>query len=237
TVTISSTGTTTNSDQVCSIKDGNCAYNLGPSDPGTFGNILLGLIRNTAYTAGFVKGTFDTGCWGDRQAEGGCDYGEQFDAWAAEQGYDINSDAYLVPGALAAIFLHNQSGTPRNPRAKAPTTSSNAKILGDNLVASGVRRPAETAAHHIVASTSKKATPARQVLTKYNIDINTAANGVFLPKSTSAPNPNGRSVHSRIHTNEYFTYVNDMMSGARNRGEAIDVLNHISRQLQSGYWP
>jgi len=98
-------------------------------------------------------------------------------------------------------------------------------------------RPADTAAHHIVASTSPKAAPARAQLANFGIDFNDAENGVFLPRGSASANPNGASVHSRIHTNEYYSYVNEMMSGARNSSEAGDVLNQIRNQLLAGYWP
>ncbi|KUO15386.1 hypothetical protein AQJ91_41725 [Streptomyces dysideae] len=75
------------------------------------------------------------------------------------------------------------------------------------------------------------------MLAKYGIDVNDAVNGVYLPTGSKSANPNNTSVHSKIHTNDYYGYVNDMMAGARNRSEAIDVLSHIRRQLQGGYWP
>ncbi|WP_233273580.1 AHH domain-containing protein [Streptomyces broussonetiae] len=117
------------------------------------------------------------------------------------------------------------------------TCSSNAKILGENMEAAGTVRPPETAAHHIVASTSPKAAAARQQLAKFGIDINDADNGVFLPRGSASVNPSGASVHSRIHTNDYYTYVNDMIGGARNADEARDVLGYLRSQLQGGYWP
>jgi hypothetical protein len=49
--------------------------------------------------------------------------------------------------------------------------SSNAQILGANMESAGTVRPAETAAHHIVASTSPKAAAARQQLAKFGVDI------------------------------------------------------------------
>ncbi|MFD8230331.1 AHH domain-containing protein [Streptomyces sp. NPDC059696] len=124
-----------------------------------------------------------------------------------------------------ALLVHNSN------------CSSNAKILGGNLEASGLTRPVETAAHHIVASTSPKAAAARQQLAKFGIDINDASNGVFLPRGSTSANPTGASVHSRIHTNEYYAYVNDLIGGARSASEARDVLDHVRRQLQGGHWP
>ena len=142
--------------------------------------------------------------------------------------YNLTVDdlhTYYVLAGSTPVLVHNSN------------CSSNAKILGDNLEASGVTRPADTAAHHIVASTSPKAAAARQQLAKFGIDINDASNGVFLPRGSASANPTGASVHSRIHTNDYYSYVNDLIGGARNANEARDVLGHLQRQLQGGYWP
>ncbi|WP_427153377.1 AHH domain-containing protein [Streptomyces sp. TRM70308] len=88
-----------------------------------------------------------------------------------------------------------------------------------------------------MASTPPKSAAARQQLAKFGIDINDASNGVFLPRGSKSANPTGASVHSRIHTNDYYAYVNNSIGGARNANEARDVLGHLRRQLQGGYWP
>ncbi len=132
---------------------------------------------------------------------------------------------YYALAGTTPVLVHNSS------------CSTNAQILGDNMTAAGTIRPAETAAHHIVASASPKAASARAKLASVGIDINDADNGVFLPRGSASPNLTGASVHSRIHTNNYYGYVNDMMSGVRTANEARDVLNHIRNQLNAGYWP
>ena len=132
---------------------------------------------------------------------------------------------YYVLAGSVPVLVHNTN------------CSSNAKILGDNMEAAGTTRPADTAAHHIVASTSPKAASARSQLASFGIDINDADNGVFLPRGSASANPFGASVHSRIHTNDYYNTVNDLMSGARNADEARDVLGYMRGQLLGGYWP
>ncbi|WP_176738273.1 DNRLRE domain-containing protein [Micromonospora pallida] len=113
-----------------------------------------------------------------------------------------------------------------------------AEKLRNALNAAGDLEPSTPhSPHHIVAGNSPKATPARAQLHRFGIGVNDAENGVWLPRSSSSPNPTGASVHSRIHTNEYYNYVNDLMGGARNRSEALDVINHVRRQLQGGFWP
>jgi hypothetical protein len=147
---------------------------------------------------------------------------------AIQQVHNLTVDAlhtYFVQAAGTSVLVHNNS------------CSSNARILGNNMENAGVARPADSAAHHIVASTSPQAAPARSQLGKFGIDINHHDNGVFLPRRSSAANPTGASVHSKIHTRAYFAYVNEMMSGARNASEARDVLGYIRNQLLAGAWP
>ncbi|MFB6632057.1 RHS repeat-associated core domain-containing protein [Streptomyces sp. NPDC056362] len=113
-----------------------------------------------------------------------------------------------------------------------------ANKLRNALNAAGDMEPATPhSPHHIVAGNSPKAAPARAQLDTFGIGVNDAENGVWLPRSSSSPNPNGLSVHSKVHTNDYYAYVNNLMSGARNGSEALDVIDHVRRQLQGGHWP
>ena len=77
-------------------------------------------------------------------------------------------DFYVVAGTTS-VLAHNVN------------CSTNAQILDSNMQAEGVSRPANTAAHHMVASTSPKAASARAQLQSFGIDIHDADNGVYLP--------------------------------------------------------
>ena len=92
----------------------------------------------------------------------------------------------------------------------------------------------ETAAHHIVAGVAPAAQTARDILDHFGIDINSAANGVFLPASSKSPNPTGAAVHSTLHTGEYYTTVNNMLSQATSAEDAIAILQAIASDLKSG---
>jgi hypothetical protein len=133
-------------------------------------------------------------------------------------------DFYVVAGTTS-VLAHNVN------------CSTNAQILDSNMQAEGVSRPANTAAHHMVASTSPKAASARAQLQSFGIDIHDADNGVYLPRGIASANPLGLAVHSQVHKNFYYDTVNGMMSWARNANEAQDVLGYIRTQLQSGPWP
>ncbi|MEV7536787.1 polymorphic toxin-type HINT domain-containing protein [Streptomyces hydrogenans] len=142
--------------------------------------------------------------------------------------HDLTIDdihAYYVVAGATPILVHNADAGCANK-------------LRNALNAAGDVEPATPhSPHHIVAGNSPKAASARAQLDRFGIGVNDAENGVWLPRSSSSPNPHGLSVHSKIHTNEYYTYVNDLMSGARNRSEALDVIGHVRRQLQGGHWP
>ncbi|GAA2604996.1 hypothetical protein GCM10010436_02740 [Paractinoplanes durhamensis] len=130
---------------------------------------------------------------------------------------------YVLAGAVP-VLVHNAS------------CSTNAEILGAAMVKAGIARPAETAAHHIVASGAVRADPARQVLKKFGIDVNSAENGVFLPQNLGSANPTGASAHSVIHSGYYYDYVNDLLSRAKNATEAQAALDQVRQQLKDGRW-
>jgi hypothetical protein len=109
--------------------------------------------------------------------------------------------------------------------------------LGAALEASGVTRPEGYAAHHIAAGNAKAADPARKVLQKFNININSAANGVFLPANRATIIIGGETVHSTLHTAAYYDAVNEALSEATTRQQVIDTLQRIGRALQSGDYP
>ncbi len=88
--------------------------------PDPIGESLLGLLRNAAYSTELIYTPFNLDCWGDNQESGGCDLGDQCDAWAAEQGMDTQSDNYLVPGALAAMFGVGRAGRPKYDAKNPP---------------------------------------------------------------------------------------------------------------------
>ena len=99
--------------------------------------------------------------------------------------------------------------------------------LASNLEKSGIVRPVDSAAHHVVAFGAAKAAPARDILERYGIDINSADNGVFL----------GSQQHGGLHTGTYYDEVNARLSGVNSRQEVLEVLKDISTGLQNGTFP
>ena len=95
----------------------------------------------------------------------------------------------------------------------------------------GIHADYKHAAHHIVAGASKHALEARRVLWKFGISINDAANGVFLPIVEGVADA---SYHPRLHTKEYYDKVNELLSYATTRDEALEILAQIRMQLLNG---
>lgn len=114
---------------------------------------------------------------------------------------------------------------------------ASSRVLGQNLERAGFARPADSAAHHIVAGTARQAAEARGVLQRFGIGINEAENGVWLPKNLSVANSTGAYVHSILHTNEYYSSVNELLAQADTRQEAIESLSYIRQQLLGGALP
>ena len=76
--------------------------------------------------------------------------------------------------------------------------AGNSKKLGKNLIEAGFKRGKDQDDHHIVAGGSKHSKDTRKILAKFNIDINSAVNGVFMNKK----------VHARMHTKNYYDWIN-----------------------------
>lgn len=108
-------------------------------------------------------------------------------------------------------------------------------MLAENLEAVGKVRPPNSAAHHVVAGTDPRAAQARAILQRDGIDINEAANGVFLPKNSKFAAPPVQT-HSTVHTNRYYDEVNLELSRAA-PGTVRDVLADIEQRLLNGTFP
>lgn len=92
----------------------------------------------------------------------------------------------------------------------------------------GTSRPANSAAHHIVGETSKKANPSRAILKKHGIDINGHENGVFLPNRNNTDSMSG-ILHNGKHPDKYFEAVNRRILRADEMGGKQEILQEIGR--------
>ena len=108
-------------------------------------------------------------------------------------------------------------------------TSKNAQILRDNMEKAGEKFGDDEQAHHIVLGRHERAKPARDILDKYRIDINSADNGVRLPKE----------IHqgTRLHSNRAIDEINNLLALANSPEDVIAILNKIAKQIKVGAFP
>lgn len=107
--------------------------------------------------------------------------------------------------------------------------------LRANMTARGVTEPANHAAHHIVAggSNNEDAERSRQILETFDIDVNEAVNGVYLPSCTRLACPPA-TTHSRVHTGDYYANVYARLQTAETAEEARAILRQIAEELAKG---
>ena len=151
---------------------------------------------------------------------------------------------YLV--GEVGLLAHNahpcvraQQFRAQNPANPAPNQirgrDGDSKTLDINLRRAGVQRPEGAAAHHIVAHGDEWAAPARAILARDGIDINEAANGIYLPKHAGFE-VDGIPTHSRLHTYKYYNELNRRLSSAP-VGGAAQVLADIRRDILNNEFP
>ncbi|WP_198351479.1 hypothetical protein [Streptomyces typhae] len=181
-------------------------------------NVVMGLVANAPYLAEYVGWLFDGDCLNGGPGSEGCDYGEKFDKWAAENGYEVSGDAYQVPSLLAAVFAHRPGG-------KVPTR----KPAGVGAGVSGNYRGTFFKAHpHLKGKVWVHHAVEQQVLTKYpglfsKSEINSIENLRGIPKSTNADLHLGRirvlwngfyrthSSPTRQQVLDYATFIDDFV--------------------------
>ncbi len=123
--------------------------------------------------------------------------------------------------------------------------AGNSTKLGENLLASGIEAPWKgggntVAAHHIVLAGDNRfpsAQEARRILADAGIDINEAANGVFLPR-TAEFDDLGKAVHNGSHPERYSEWVVQRLR--QHEGNATELrkeLQRIAVDLVETGWP
>ncbi|MGC7561179.1 RHS repeat-associated core domain-containing protein, partial [Pasteurella sp. 22655_41Tandhals] len=90
----------------------------------------------------------------------------------------------------------------------------------------GIVRPKHSAAHHIVPETATSAEPARKILKKHDIDINSEFNGVFLPSRANTDNLPG-ILHNGRHPNEYINAINARIKKADQLGGRAAIIEEL----------
>lgn len=125
----------------------------------------------------------------------------------------------------------------RHPNILQKTGEKNATVLRKNMLAV-MGKNAKYAnntlkngnqAHHIVGEKTPKAA---EILKSFGIDINDPMNGIFLP-SSSRSGLRG-TVHRGGHSQDYYDYVEQMLSNCKTREDCYEVLDKIKNELYRG---
>jgi RHS repeat-associated protein len=176
-----------------------------------------------------------------------------------ESGLHYSRFRYYEPGVgsfisqdpirlLGNIDLYRYSNDPANEIDPfGLSTSSDSKILGNNLTASGEppTNPGAEDAHHIVMSNSSNTgmQELRDTMANYNppIDINDPRNGVWLPRDAAArDNGDPRTLHKGdgVHSDDYKESVHaELMAGnpkPPSRRTFLARLQKLKNALNSG---
>lgn len=119
-------------------------------------------------------------------------------------------------------------------RVDAERKARHSRILARNIKnATGVERHKEADAHHIVAQLDHRAQRSRRLLFGWNIGINDAYNGVYLPKkwTSTVPGLENATAHEPIHTKEYHFTVLARLTDVREQSSESGRL--ALRQIKS----
>lgn len=115
------------------------------------------------------------------------------------------------------------------------------KKLASSLKNAGLPRPDYSVAHHIVPATMKDAQKARDILSDYDIDFNSAENGVWLPQAGKESGAVGL-IHSGVHPKVYARWVNQEILSVQvsesnpvlSKQKLVEKLNEIRQKLIDG---
>ncbi|SDQ79443.1 RHS repeat-associated core domain-containing protein [Pseudomonas grimontii] len=141
--------------------------------------------------------------------------------------YDPDVGRFTTPdpiGLMGGLNLYQYSPNPVS--YIDPLGLTGCQLAAAMKKKTGLPRPPNSAAHHIVGETSKGSAAARKILKKHKIDINSAENGVFLPNKN---NTNGMPgiLHNGRHPNDYLDTVNSRIIAASKAGGKKEVLAEL----------
>ncbi|MDD1780926.1 AHH domain-containing protein [Enterovibrio sp. ZSDZ35] len=127
-------------------------------------------------------------------------------------------------------------GTTTRPRTSSLT---DAEVLAANLERTAGTRPPGHHAHHIIPKGMQDAAPSRAILERFNININSELNGVWLARDYIVANPNTGQIHSTLHTRRYIGWINQELTAASagGRTQVLEALSSIRSQILNGNHP
>ena len=176
------------------------------------------------------------GTYGDEAAELIGTYGEKAVEYFSK-GKEPDQVRKLVVGLTDVKTYEELVSTKTTVCGNYEPSLPPSQILKQELYSAGVAGPPyKFAAHHIVPIKDPKAEKAREILATYGIELNSAANGVFLPMETNKYTGD-TALHIGGHSNDYIKQVTRRLEEADEAGgekSVITELNNIRKDLLDG---
>lgn len=125
-------------------------------------------------------------------------------------------------------------------------------VLSRNMYAAGKKYIKGTASHHLIGNPvnkfrflskdgKNKSVLLSQMLKKYDIDINSAINGIRLPAGHIVDGVKGLKmtkakgqIHIGSHTPEYYDAVYEIVKSAKNKKQFIEALSSVKKKIYDG---
>lgn len=159
---------------------------------------------------------------------------------AAEVGEDVDEAGKAASNLEGA----RDTGDTTRPRT---SRHSPERVLEADMERSGMPRPdAYHEPHHIVPKRSMggseledipSAERARDILKNEGIDVNSAANGVWLPRTSIDVSPEAFSRHATIHTKRYYDELARRLERAAELDDVPGELARIRQLIADGLFP
>lgn len=143
-----------------------------------------------------------------------------------------------------AIAPHNQFATKEqlknyDKKAIVVGKEKDATVLKNNMfsvmdpnVEKQVNAFGGVAAHHVIPGNDPHAKGAREILKKFEIDINGPENGIFLPTDNKSIYKG--IIHNTNHSPKYSKEIHIQLKKCKSREEVIDVLEKVKHDLYNG---
>ena len=145
----------------------------------------------------------------------------------------------MMKGAIQALSVLSkyQAEAKGMTRQQFLKESHDSKRLSRHIKAIGISRPPNVAAHAIISGGHPEANAARKILAKFKMRIDDPDNGVYLPRdSRFMPHENmpDAANHAKVHTDEYYINVTNILNTATSQLECRVALKLIAKKLQNG---
>lgn len=155
--------------------------------------------------------------------------------------YYVSELGILTHNLLEVCQLQNYTNVSSDLITKRTSGGPSAILEAEIKKATGMEKPYNWAAHHIVphGATNRFARDLQDILKKNDIDLNSSANGVYLPKekgvSTTIIDGQTMATHNGGHALSYYEFVWNQIEPVKNDIDKIlERIDYIRNELLNG---